>query len=109
MEAEIHTVPVQQKLAEPLIYLSGRVCGLNYQNVVAKFRARQLELEAYGFNVINPCEAVPFEISQDTARRASIRLLSTCEYICMLPDWEQGDFCRTEFAIAVKLGITPME
>jgi hypothetical protein len=109
MQEETLIEPVQQQSAEPLIYISGRVGGLNYSDVFAKFKAKQLELEKLKLNVINPCEIIAYEIPQDNARKAALRLLTTCDYICMLPDWEDGDFCRTEFAVAVKLGIQVLE
>jgi aspartyl-tRNA synthetase len=109
MQEQTQTAQVHQPTDEPLIYISGRVCGLNYSDVYAKFKAKQLELEALKFNVINPCEIIPYDISQVDARKAAIRLLSTCDFICMLPDWEEGDFCRAEYALAIKLGMHSIE
>lgn len=87
------------------IYLAGKVSGLPYPVVYAKFRAKQLELEALGHQVLNPCEIIPEDAPWREAMRTAIMLLCTSDYICLLPCWKTSKGARLERFLARILNI----
>lgn len=83
------------------IYLAGRVTGLNYKRVRKRFMRAEAYLQSIGFEVINPMRIVPEGSSWSDAMRICIHYLSLCNYLALLPGWEQSRGARIEYDIAV--------
>ena len=88
------------------IYIAGKVTGEPQEPTAAKFKAAQLELEAKGFDVINPIELVnnPNE-SWDVAMGICLEALETCDAIFLLPCFADSKGARIERRQAVANGI----
>lgn len=96
---------LQNDFNYPVVYIAGRVTGLPYDEVYAKFRAKQLELEADQFFVLNPCEHIAADCDWEEAMRTAIMLLVNADFICLLPDWSESEGAKLERSLALKLGI----
>tara|TARA_R110002012_G_scaffold249189_1_gene426757 strand:- start:426 stop:818 length:393 start_codon:yes stop_codon:yes gene_type:complete len=92
-------------LDAPLIYIAGKVSGLHYTDVVEKFKKRENELLAKGFNVFNPCEFVDESFDWQQAMRICMAHLPYCDFIDMLPDWQSSKGATFERECALKMGI----
>lgn len=93
---------------EAIVYIAGKVTGLPYDEVYAKFRAAQLKLEAQGYNVYNPCEHIDKHEHWEQAMRKAIILLCKSDFIYLLPDWHLSDGAKVEWELALKLNIPPI-
>ena len=94
----------------PVIYIAGKVTGLPYKEVTAKFKIKQLELEAMDFFVLNPVDVINDEdCNWQEAMRVSVMLLANADYICLLPDWWDSDGAKLERELAMRLGISSFE
>lgn len=95
--------------AEPIVYIAGKVTGLPYAEVYAKFRAAQLKLEAQKFNVLNPLEHIDKDARWDKAMRKAIILLCQSDFIYLLPDWPDSEGAKIERSLALRLNIPTIE
>ena len=94
----------------PVVYIAGKVTGLPYKEVSAKFKMKQLELEAMDFFVLNPVDVInDADCSWQEAMRVSLMLLVNADYIYLLPDWWDSDGATLERELAMKLGIGTIE
>lgn len=91
------------------VYIAGKVTGLPYQEVYAKFKVAQLELEHKGYQVINPCEITPSDADWNIAMRTCISALCNCQFIYLLPCWTESKGATIERSIAITLGISTIE
>lgn len=84
------------------IYISGAITGdSNYKE---KFQKAKKDLEARGYNVINPAELEPLMgTSWEEYMKWDIAWLLTCDGIYMLKDWKQSRGARIEQFIAQEL------
>lgn len=88
------------------IYIAGKVTGLPQQEVVAKFAKAQKEIEAMGFEVVNPIEVVnDFDTPWQDAMKMCLTALFECTGIVLLPCWKESKGARIEQALACSLGI----
>jgi len=92
----------------PVAYIAGKVTGLPYNEVYAKFKLKQMELEAEGYFVLNPCDfiAPPGLDSWGDEMKIAIILLAVSGTIVMLPDWEDSPGARLEFELSQPLGLS---
>lgn len=88
------------------IYIAGKVTGLPAEPTAQKFKTAQLELEAKGFDVINPIELVnnPDE-NWYSAMRICVEALLSCDAIYLLPCYTDSKGALIEHKTAVKMGI----
>jgi hypothetical protein len=88
------------------IYIAGKVTGLLPEPTALKFKEAQDELEAKGFDVINPIELInnPKE-DWDVAMKKCLEALEFCDAIFMLPCYTDSKGAMIEHRTAAKLGI----
>jgi hypothetical protein len=90
---------------QPVVYIAGKVTDLPYDEVYAKFMAKQLELEAQNFIVLNPCMHIDKNEHWETAMRQALKLLLDADFICLLPDWADSKGAKLERDLALCLNI----
>jgi hypothetical protein len=90
-------------------YLSGKISGLPMLEVIEKFEIAELQLKAAGFEVINP---VKLDHTKNEHRDWSLYMKTDlqamldhdCNYIYMLPCWQQSPGAKIELQLAISLG-----
>jgi hypothetical protein len=88
------------------IYIAGKVTGLPPEPTAEKFKNAQIELEAKGFDVVNPIELVNDpKASWITAMATCLEALELCDAIFMLPCYADSIGAKIEHNTARKLGI----
>lgn len=96
-----------------MIYISGPITG--DKNYKLKFRAAKQQLEARGYDVVNPAEladVLPAEhMSHEEVLRTCKDLILQCDALVTLPGWEQSLGCQREvgFAEGADLIVLPIE
>lgn len=89
------------------IYIAGKVTGEPLIACTMKFGAAQKELEALGFEAINPLAVVgDFQSSWELAMKKCIKALVDCDAMVILPDWEESKGAKIERQLAWDLNIT---
>lgn len=91
-----------------IVYISGKVTGLDYQTVRKKFALREQQLILDGYVVINPTDLISEHEDWHVAMKISLALLSFADCINMLPDWEDSEGARLELQVARKLRISEL-
>lgn len=91
------------------VYIAGKVTGLPYKQVYAKFKTMQTKLEAMGFEVVNPCEITAADSPWNGAMRTCIKALMECDCICLLPCWGFSKGATVERNLALTLGMPVLE
>jgi hypothetical protein len=88
------------------IYIAGKVTGELPEPTAVKFKEMQIELEAKGFDVVNPIEVVnnPDE-NWYTAMGMCLGVLETCDAIFMLPCHTDSKGAKIELQTATNMGI----
>lgn len=77
------------------VYIAGKISGdLKYRE---KFAEAQRELEAAGFIVLNPA-ILPDGFTYGAYMRICMAMLNECDTVCFLPDWEESDVAKAEYA-----------
>ena len=85
------------------LYLSGPMTGLLDHNYPA-FNAAAAKLRAAGFVVSNPAENDEAATWADYMRK-DIAQLVACDWIALLPGWEESKGAKLEHHIATSLGM----
>ncbi len=88
-----------------VVYIAGKVSGLHLPDVEAKFGKRAEELRALGYGVVNPCEIVDESCTWEEAMKICMAHLPFCDYIDLLPDWQESKGATFEREAALKMGI----
>lgn len=89
------------------IYIAGKVSGESMAECTMKFSAVQKQLEAMGFEVVNPLETVGrWDISWEDAMKLCIIALMDCDAMVLLPDWNQSTGATIERQLAEDLCFT---
>lgn len=86
-----------------VVYVAGKVTGLEPEVYKAKFAASKAELEAKGFHVLNPCDFVRDGTDWPEAMRFCLSLLSMADTIYLQEDWRDSPGAMIEQAAAVKM------
>lgn len=105
--ADMHDYKEETKLK--VAYIAGKVTGLDYDAVYLKFKKRQLELEAAGYFVINPCELIDKDCDWKLAMKICLYLLQFADFISLLHDWQDSEGATMEKYHAEKLGIEVLD
>jgi len=91
------------------IYIAGKVTGEDLAACTMKFGTAQKEIEALGFEAINPLEVVgTFDITWEAAMRLCIAKLMECDKVYMLPCCAKSEGARLETKLASVVKI-PLE
>lgn len=88
-----------------IVYIAGKVTGLDYTGVRAKFARREVQLIDAGYVVINPCDLISEHEDWQTAMKISLALLSFADLISLLPDWHESQGATLEKQLADKFNI----
>lgn len=109
-------------MKKKIAYIAGRVSGLPYEEVKEKFAEAERQLEAIGYDVVNPIDLVEFTnavraaegeppFTDATHRKEIMGLcigaLSICDELHLLPDykWSNGALQEKMFAEHNKMPI----
>lgn len=96
-----------------MLYLSGPITG--DKNYKLKFRAAKQQLEARGYDVINPAEldeVIPVRsMPSEQILQTCTFLIGQCDAVIVLPGWENSLGCQREvgFAEGADLIVLPIE
>ncbi len=85
------------------VYIAGKVTGLEYADVYNKFRVAELQLQAMGFEVWNPCEHISADCDWNQAMRTCLKALMDCDCIYLTHDWNQSKGATIERNLAKQL------
>jgi hypothetical protein len=97
-----------------IVYLSGKMTGLEESVYKEKFRNAELFYRSCGYNVINPCDlsAGVLERKPDATYEdfmaEDLKAISKCTHIAMLEGWEDSPGARREKMEAERLGLEIM-
>jgi chromosomal replication initiation ATPase DnaA len=87
------------------IYISGKVTGLPFPEVKAKFQDMQDFLEDLGLEVVNPINnGLTKDESWEQHIVRDIAMLLPCEAVCMLDNWTDSVGAGIEYDIAMRTG-----
>lgn len=88
------------------IYIAGKVTGLDYQEVLLKFGIAEEELNASGFEAVNPTNLVKDPNAKwEDAMKICIAALVCCDAVYLLPCCNTSPGAKLELAIAANLKI----
>lgn len=93
----------------PVCYLAGKVTGLDYGEVYAKFKIKEIEMERKGFYVLNPCSFINAQEDWAYAMRISVILLACASVADFQPDWIDSKGARLEHELCIPLEIQTIE
>ena len=94
-----------QEFAAMRIYISGKISGLPYKEVEAKFNDAEALLTELGFEVINPLKnglATHEEWIKHLCK--DIEMLHSCDAIYMMDNWTTSTGASIEYDIAIRTG-----
>lgn len=92
-----------------IVYIAGKVTGLEYVYVHSKFALREAQLIKQGYVVINPCDLIDENEDWQTAMKICVSLLSFADYISLLDDWQESEGATLEKNLADKFKIPVLE
>jgi Domain of unknown function (DUF4406) len=96
---------LSENVGKPIVYIAGKVTGLEAAHVHAKFNKRKAELIEAGYIVINPCDYIKSTENWFVAMAICFVLLPYAKYISLLHDWQDSKGAMMEKELADKLGI----
>lgn len=88
------------------IYISGKISGLDYNEVEEKFDDAEALLDEIGFVPVNPLKSgLPKEATWRQHMVRDIAMLLDCDAIYMMDDWIYSKGAQIEYDIANRLGM----
>ena len=91
------------------IYIAGKITGLTREAYTARFAKTETKLSRAGYTTVNPVYIDMFNLSDGMYRDAIMEickiLISTCDAIYMLSNWENSPGARMERYYAKSLGL----
>ena len=92
---------------KPKIYIAGKVTGEDHLECAAKFAKAKQEIEAAGFEAVNPLEVVgTWDITWEAAMKKCIKALMDCDKVYMLPCCSRSQGAKIETDLAWKFNIS---
>ncbi len=86
------------------VYIAGKVTGEPVAECTMKFGVAQKEIEALGYEAVNPLEVVgSFNVTWEEAMRKCIKALMDCDAILLLPDASQSKGANVEMNLVYSL------
>jgi len=86
------------------VYIAGKVSGEPVAECTMKFGTAQKEIEALGYEAVNPLEVVgSFDVSWEVAMRICIKALMDCDAILLLPDVAHSKGANLEIDLVLNL------
>lgn len=92
-----------------LIYISGKVTGLEPAAVAMKFAKAEHKLKKLGYTTFNPTAWLKPDADWQDAMKLCIAILPMCDSIALLPDWHESTGAKMEHSTALVLGIPTLE
>ena len=93
----VNTLSVKPMKKNKRIYISGKISGLPYDEVIAKFEAAELILMEMGYDVFNPLKnGLTKESSWSQHMFLDLKELLKCDCIYLLPDALDSKGARLE-------------
>ena len=88
------------------VYLSGKITGLAEDVYMHRFKQAELKLKQLGYIVINPAKKgeIPGYKWTDYMKE-DLKLLMDCDFIYMIPGWEDSKGAVLEHSLSQTLGI----
>ena len=85
------------------VYISGPISGLEISVVRQRFDTAKKTLIEAGFTPVSPLEnGLPLCASYAEHMARDIEMLSECQAVYMLKDWEKSNGCKVEIGVAIK-------
>lgn len=93
------------KLKMERIYLSGKISGLPWKDVVGKFMEAERRVRLQGNMAENPIRFGSDRLDWQANMRLCLQRLLLCDKILLLPDWKRSRGARIEWLVALSCGI----
>lgn len=90
------------------IYISGKITGLQPREYRGKFKAAAKYLRAQGHTVVDPSRIDVYELTYAQYMAVDTTLLSFCDAIYMLGNWQDSSGAKLEKDYAESLGLKVM-
>lgn len=92
------------------VYISGKITGKSPEQAKSDFKAAANYLHKLGHVPISPLNnGLPPESAWENHMRVDIRMLTNCDRIYLLPDWQESKGALIEAELAGYLGIGVIE
>ncbi|MBP4139647.1 DUF4406 domain-containing protein [Flavobacterium geliluteum] len=89
------------------IYIAGKVTGEPIAQCTMKFGNAQKQIEALGFEVVNPLALVnDWKAPWHEAMKKCLKALIDCDGVLMLDDWHLSKGAKIELQLAISLGLS---
>lgn len=93
-------------MSKKKIYIAGKVTGEDLAACTMKFGTAQKEIEALGFEAVNPLEVVgDWKATWKDAMRKCIKALMDCDAILLLPCYQISPGAQVERKIGYEIDI----
>ena len=95
---------VKKIIKKKCCYISGKISGLPFEEVVEKFENAEMEVTKLGYKAINPTKNGVNSDKWGDHMVEDVRNLNRCEAVYFLVDWEQSAGAAIEHQFAVNTG-----